>query len=605
MSRERKEPADARRLRRRAEDRLHGGPPGATGDRPPADLQRLVHELQVHQVELELQNEELRSAQAELEAARDAAQAASRAKSTFLTNMSHEIRTPLSGVIGMLRLLRETPLDDTQQRYAELASTSAVHLLHLIDDLLDLSKIEAGKLELESATFDPRLVVEEAVRGLAVLAQDKGIGLACRIAPEVPGLVAGDPHRLRQVLVNLIGNAVKFTEKGQVEVTVSRAPSSPVPAAPFSGLRAERLSFSVRDTGIGIPAGAMDRLFASFSQADDSMARVHGGTGLGLAISRQLVEHMGGSLGVESEEGRGSVFTCTIPFTAARAEAPEPEEATAAAREAPSLPTELRILVAEDEPVNREVAVALLQHRGWRVTAVADGSAAVEAWLAEPFDLVLMDVQMPGLDGFAATRLIRQREGPGGARVPIVGLTAHALKGDRERCLAAGMDDYLAKPVAPETLYAAVERWVGRRAGSREARRATERTGRDLLVASFGAGAGKKGDLGRSFLGTVGEGPGRLREALAKGDAGEVAFWAHRLAGSLSVFGFTVATGVVRALEALGEEDRLGGAGELLARLEEEIARAKALLVDASGARSSASEDGPPGEDESEGSPRP
>ncbi|MBE0616670.1 MAG: hybrid sensor histidine kinase/response regulator, partial [Proteobacteria bacterium] len=241
----------------------------------------------MHQVELETQNEQLRRVQAELESARDAAQQASRAKSAFLANMSHEIRTPVSGIVGMLQLLGATPLEDGQRRYATLAATCAGELLRLIDDILDFSKVEAGKLEFESAVFCPSSVVEESLSVLEPAAQAKGLGLSCRIAAGIPPLLLGDPHRLRQVLVNLIGNAVKFTHQGRVTVVAEARPAR---------VGHSVLDISVVDTGIGIPARRRDRLFHNFSQVDDSTARAYGGTGLGLAISRQLVERMGGAV---------------------------------------------------------------------------------------------------------------------------------------------------------------------------------------------------------------------------------------------------------------------------------------------------------------------
>jgi len=375
MTDARKEMRPARRPR--TLDREHGVP---LGDPPPADVPRLIHQLQVHQIELETQNEELRRVQAELERARDAAQDASRAKSAFLANMSHEIRTPMSGIVGMLHLLGATPLEDAQRRYATLATTCADELLRLIDDILDISKIEAGKLVLEAVVFCPRRVVEESLSVLEPAALAKGIGLACRIAPGVPAALVGDRHRLRQVLVNLIGNAVKFTHQGQVSVVAEARPG-----------RAGRcvLDVAVADTGIGIAAESRDRLFHNFSQVDDSIGRAYGGTGLGLAISKQLVEHMGGVVRVESEAGRGSVFGFAIPFAVATAEqAASVAAQTARHAAAPALPGAPnpgnpppgRILVVEDEPVNREVAVAYLEQRGWQVTAVADGMSPWRLW---------------------------------------------------------------------------------------------------------------------------------------------------------------------------------------------------------------------------------
>jgi two-component system, sensor histidine kinase and response regulator len=293
---------------------------------------------------------------------------------------------------------------------------------------------------------------------------------------------------------------------------------------------------------------------------------------------------MGGSIDVQSAEGRGSVFAFTVPLTPAPIEVWAPESAVDDEAAVLPPPSQVRILVAEDEPANRAVAVEYLRWRGWRVTAVADGGAAVEALLSEPYDLVLMDVQMPGLDGIQATRRIREREAAGGARVPIIGLTAHALLGDRERCVEAGMDDYLAKPVEPETLHAAVERWVGRRPSPLLPKEVPIPTSRALLLSSLRAGDEPKGQLGRSFLRSVNEGPPHIRDALSEGEAQQIAFWAHRLGGTLHMFRFSVAAGVAREIEARAVERRLDGVAELVGRLDEEILRVKALLAGGAGA---------------------
>jgi len=545
---------------------------------------------------------EIKQASQALERARQEAENASRAKSEFVANMSHEVRTPMNGIIGMTELLLESDLPDEQRQYLQMVKSSADALLRVINDVLDFSKMEAGKLELDPVAFNVADMVADAVQPCAVSAHQKGLELSYRIAPDVPEATVADPERLRQVILNLVGNAVKFTSSGDVHVEVCRAPSDLGRATPGDPCT---LQFTVRDTGIGIPADKQAIIFEAFTQADGSTTRRYGGTGLGLAICWRLVKMMGGTLRVDSVSGQGSNFIFTIDATVSMARPVAPELATerlagmrvlvvddnainrrvlqemltrwgmlpvladsgAAAlaildanrgkdpftfvlldlnmpgmdglhlaellSRRPEMRTSmmmmltsanppgivkrcrevgiavsltkpvrqalllseirrlagtaaeprpetrvvqgpapltkpatvpLRVLLAEDNPVNQRLAVAILSKRGHSVVVAGDGRQAVEAWEKECFDVVLMDVQMPELNGFEATACIRAQERITGERLPIIALTAHAMTGDRERCLASGMDDYLPKPLNSAALIETVERHGGPRA---------------------------------------------------------------------------------------------------------------------------------------------
>jgi len=519
---------------------------------------RMITALAASQEEIrqyqELLEDRIRQRTHELEKAMHGALAASQAKSEFLANISHELRTPMNGLLGMLDLVLDSPVGGEQREQVEIAQRCAYSLLDLLNDILDLSKIEAGRMILEKVPFNLRSVAEDCVRAQSAKAQQKGIELRFEYVGDVTS-ATGDPLRLRQIVANLLSNAIKFTEKGNVSLrqTVSETPDGML-----------NMILDVADTGAGIPAEKVPLIFEKFTQADSSISRKYGGTGLGLAITKRLVEMQGGQIRVESRVGRGSTFTVEIPFETAAAEAPTAELKHEPRLVAPAMQQQIRLLLVEDNAVNQRVVLAMLRKKNYTIDVANNGQEALEKLeqTSEPYNLILMDVQMPVLDGLETTKAIRRNNN--WDHLPIIAMTAHAMIGDRERCLQAGMNAYISKPVQQAGLIAVIEQYLASGTGQFAAPKTSgvERILTDKLMQQDRA---LVSEMLRLFMEVAPERLEKLETAAAAGDAQTLSDEAKRIGAAAE---HIASTGLGQLARSIGDAAAQGDFGAVKADVE-------------------------------------